>query len=393
MSSSPHVLLVAHTLGKPEVRRDGELVTELATRPQLLSLICYLAVEREAPRERLANLLWGEREPGKARHGLSQALYTLRKLLGEYWVEADARYVRVNEFLWSDLADFESAVEAGDWSAALDCASGSFLEGWSTEYREVDHWASRRRALVDRALRQMFRAGTDSVVSQGKLDEAVALARAWVERDPLDDEANHKLIEILALTGERSESLRHFELYRRQLAADDLIPLEHTRDLVAEIRRSGRIHPAPRNGEAEHAGPERRCDDRRRSVHVSSQNSHARADAKTKIWAGGVASAGPRLVRIVDDGQEGEVYLLSNRKTVLGRTTGELRFPEDPHLDPVHATVLTRSSDPASRSDHFILRDESAKDGIFLRIRSGRPLRPGDVVSVGQQRFKVAIQD
>ena len=64
----------------------------------------------------------------------------------------------------------------------------------------------------------------------------------------------------------------------------------------------------------------------------------------------------------------------------IGRTVGEITFPDDPLLADPHATLR-------SHGGGFLLQDEGAQAGTFYRLRPGhaQPLRAGDIVRLGQQ--------
>ena len=391
-------IILVHTLGELHVLRDGEPVEELQSRPLLLALICYLALERSSSRDRLLNLFWEGQDATKARHSLSQALYTLRKYLGKHWIEADSRKVAVNEFIWSDLVDLDRDLERGDAQVVLERYQGSFLQGFVSEWTAFEHWASGRRAQADRAVRSAFREVIDAMVADGDISSALDAARAWIHRDPVDDEANHRLIEMLARSGDRSGALRRYELYRRALAEDDLTPLEQTDELVAAIRhgepeanpQTGRAHtPRTEIGQnAESEADEPSPPERDHGSASASPPSKA-PSATTAIWSGR-ATNGPRLVRVVEEGEEAEVYPLTARRTVVGRTEGDLRFPSDARMDTEHASFLVRTTWPDDiGGDRYIVRDEGSVGGVFVEIRGSWPLRTGDVFAVGQQLFRV----
>jgi hypothetical protein len=77
-------------------------------------------------------------------------------------------------------------------------------------------------------------------VARGDVPRAIAEARRWVELEPTEDEAQHRLIELLADSGNRAEAIRQYESYERALRIDDLRPLDHTRALIEHVRqRSG----------------------------------------------------------------------------------------------------------------------------------------------------------
>ncbi len=405
MRSAAAPLLLVRTLGELQVLRDGVPVDDLNSRPLLQALTCYLAVERSVSRDRLLSLFWEGRDPDKARHSLSQALYMLRKRLGDHWLETDTRGVRVNEYLWSDLVDFDRELERGDPAAALARVGGPFLQGFTSDSPTFEHWASGRRALVDRALRHAYRRVTETSIAEGDLSAALTTVRNWIQRDPADDEANHKLIEILALSGDRSGALRQYELYRRALAEDDLTPLDQTEDLVGEIRKgsldvSGGGEPSTDSGVGSMTS-----NDRKSAMHevagakaasaepASTDVFPAPLELTTRIWSGS-ASAGPRLIRIVEGGEEAEAYPLHGRRTVVGRAEGDLLFPDDVRLENGHASFLVRSTGPDdSRSDRYIVRDEGSEGGVYVEIRGSWPLRSGDMFAVGQQLFRVDVEE
>jgi hypothetical protein len=67
-------------------------------------------------------------------------------------------------------------------------------------------------------------------------------------------------------------------------------------------------------------------------------------------------------VRILNDGSDGEVFLLQREPMVIGRTEGLLTFPDDEALAPSHASVRTDGQ-------QAFLRDLDSKRGTFLRTK------------------------
>lgn len=379
-------LITVTTLGELRVLRNGVVWDGLQSRPLLLAMLCYLALERSASRDRLLSLFWEGREPGKARHALSQAIYTLRTRLGQHWIETDARGIRVNELIWADVLDFEEHLKRGRPLEALALNGGVFLEGFFSDSPAFEHWAAGRRALVNRALRDAFRNAISLKEAAGDTTGALAIVRDWVQHEPDDDEANQKLIELFARTGDRAAALRHFELFRRALLAEQLTPLGQTEELVDRIRAGTFEAEPPDVARPESVGASR--DEQSATGPVAPA-----AKVKTHLW-GGTASAGPRLVRIVEDGSEAEAYPLSRGRTVIGRSEGDLVFPDDGRLDHVHASFIVRAAGPSeSVTTRYVIRDEGSTGGVFMRIRGEWPLRPGDVIAAGQQVFRLDRQD
>ena len=86
-------MLEIRLLGQYDVRRDGEPV-EIASRPsRLLFAYLVLTAGKRHPRERLAGLLWPESDESSARGNLRQALWRLRKAIGETYLLVDNRTV------------------------------------------------------------------------------------------------------------------------------------------------------------------------------------------------------------------------------------------------------------------------------------------------------------
>ena len=82
-------MLEIRLLGQFEVRIDGKPI-EIPSRPAQ-SLLAYLILNAKVShrREKLAGLLWPDSDETNARRNLSQALWRLRKAIGERYLLAD----------------------------------------------------------------------------------------------------------------------------------------------------------------------------------------------------------------------------------------------------------------------------------------------------------------
>jgi DNA-binding SARP family transcriptional activator len=85
---------------------ERELPSLLAQR-QRTALLVYLAVERRVSREALLAMFWPESDEENARHALRQSLYSLKRALGDDWLEAQTLELRVTEELECDVGVFE----------------------------------------------------------------------------------------------------------------------------------------------------------------------------------------------------------------------------------------------------------------------------------------------
>jgi adenylate cyclase len=234
------------TLGTIRCWREDRELTELPAQPLRCALLVYLALERDVPRDTLAGLLWSERDPDRARHALNQKLYELRQTVGDDWLRSQGDRVQIAPGLDVDARAFEAACERGQLPRALALYQGDFLPGLRVrEAPEFDHWVDRQRARLARLHRKARAAWIDHCAAGDDLVSAIAEARRWVALEPAEDEAQHRLIELLARSGERAEAIRQYESYERALAPDDLRPLDHTRALIERMRAFGALRDQP----------------------------------------------------------------------------------------------------------------------------------------------------
>ncbi len=226
-------------LGGLSVRVGGRVLEEFQSSRTRAALFVYLAVEGEASRDTVKSIFWPESSSSNARHALRQGLYQLRQMLGKDWLEASRTQLRVNSNVTTDVRAFEGAVSRGDHDAAARLYAGPFLFGLHlADVQSWDGWVEARRLQLARTFRQSCRAWVDACLADEDLEAALNAARAWVTPDPLDDEAQHRLLDLLVRAGDRTGAMRQFETYQRLLAADGLTPLEETRALYESMLAS-----------------------------------------------------------------------------------------------------------------------------------------------------------
>ena len=241
------------TLGGLRVEREGRKLDELSAQPVRCALLLYLALERAATREELLGLLWPERDPERARHSLRQALYELRRTLGDDWSRTRGERIEVSPEVGVDALDFLEAVEEERDDEALDLYHGPFLEGSHPGTTPAfESWVDGWRSRLARLHRELCRRLTETRSDAGDPEGALSVARRWVRTDPLDDEAQHRLIALLAQTGRRAEALRQYDAYVELIGRElEVEPLDETKELVQGIRTGE--GPPPRGEEGDPA--------------------------------------------------------------------------------------------------------------------------------------------
>ena len=123
--SDSHELRPAFTLhlfGSPSLATiEGAPYHWSATQRHRLALLALLALSprRSSSRDRALGLLWPERDMEQARQLLNQAVYRLRKTLGEDALQTPGEELVLNaNVVGADVLDFEAALERGDHTAA-----------------------------------------------------------------------------------------------------------------------------------------------------------------------------------------------------------------------------------------------------------------------------------
>jgi DNA-binding SARP family transcriptional activator len=225
-------------LGAPSCFHDDRELVELPAQKTRFALLVYLASQRSVSRDSVAALFWPDSDDERARHTLSQALYELKRALSDSWLETQGGRLIVNAQVEIESEIFTSALHAKDLEKALAVYRGPFLDGfYLPNNQQFDSWLARERAQFERAHRKARRELLDGFLNANDFGAAIEAARSWVEVDPLEDEANHRLIELLIRTGARAEALNVFTTYERLVKEElDVVPLEHTRELIQSLR-------------------------------------------------------------------------------------------------------------------------------------------------------------
>jgi LuxR family transcriptional regulator, maltose regulon positive regulatory protein len=218
-------------LGQPHIERDGRSV-RLDTR-KTTALLAYLTLhDQPVSRERLAALFWPEFDQQRAPANLRHSLATLRSALPGEWLSAerDRVGVRLSDRLWVDVRrvrELISEVKSHAHGADEDCPEcnaflqeaaaeykGEFLEGFTLpDCPEFDDWQVAERESIRSELGWALERLALAQAATSHWEQALKAARRWVSLDRLHEPAQALLIRILALSGQRSAAIRHYEAF------------------------------------------------------------------------------------------------------------------------------------------------------------------------------------
>lgn len=104
-------------------------------------------------------------------------------------------------------------------------------------------------------------------------------------------------------------------------------------------------------------------------------------DATTAFFSDMQDPTKARLILIRGEGLEGLSFHLKAEQHIAGRT-GQIVFPDDPHISPKHANFFYREG-------KLVVRDEGSQNGVYLRIRGTVVLSPNDMFLAGEQVFRL----
>lgn len=222
--------------------RTGEVVLP-ARKAQ--ALLAYLALSEGQwhGRDRLAGLLWSDRQEARARNSLRQALASIRQLghrLGVELVKTDGDRVQLpNGVAETDVAAFQKLRDS-DPIAATGLYAGDLLDGFTAPDVAFQDWLTGERAALRDIACQIFERAVSQVANNGDWRQAVELAKRLVGLDPYRESSHRQLMELHAAAGDRAAAIRQYQACERLLRNElDVAPARETMDLLEKIRIRG----------------------------------------------------------------------------------------------------------------------------------------------------------
>jgi adenylate cyclase len=210
-------MLYLRLLGGAMLEADGHPVTGPVTQRRRLALLAFIAVPsgRSLTRDKVIALLSPDRTDERGRHLLSESLYIIRKSLGEIAVTTAGDELRLNlDVVSSDVADFERAVQAGEFERAVALYSGPFLDGFylgGTD--EFERWAEAERARLTRSFQKALESLASARAAAGDLAGAVDAWQRLAEQDPYNSRLALGLIQALDADGDRARAIQHARVH------------------------------------------------------------------------------------------------------------------------------------------------------------------------------------
>ncbi|MBE7555599.1 MAG: AAA family ATPase [Anaerolineales bacterium] len=248
-------------LGPPRIELNDESL-ELESRKGV-ALLAYLVVTAQShSRDALSTLLWPDADQSRALSYLRHTLWSLKKTLGDSWLEISREQVglRPEADMWLDVTAFQqhlktplnhnssdkvSAETLPLLAEAVELYRGDFLTGFTLpDAPEFDEW----QFFQMEALRQKLAGALERLVwgysRQGNYETAIPYGRRWVALDPLHEPAQRHLMQLYGEVGQKAAALRQYEEYTALLEKElGLPPDEETTTLFEAIKAQRIVEP------------------------------------------------------------------------------------------------------------------------------------------------------
>jgi len=234
--------------GSPSlVAADGVPVAGPAAQRHRLGLLALLALApgHVSSRDRVMAYLWPESDAERARALLNQAVYQLRKVLGEDAIVSIGDELRLETGQVDvDVVRFEEMLEGGDTASGVPLYRGPLMDGFHLGGGPpFDEWLDRERSRLARTYAGALESLADAAQEAGDHKGAMTWWQARASHDPYDSRVALRLMQAMSAGGNPAGALRHATRHARLLREEFGIaaPIELT-ELQERLRAQG---PSP----------------------------------------------------------------------------------------------------------------------------------------------------
>jgi len=213
-------------------------VTGAAAQPRRLAVLALLARAGRPgiTREKILALLWPDEPEERARRSLNQAVYSLRRDLGDEDALLGAKDLRLNlDRIEVDTIEFDDAIKENDVERAIRLYDGPFLDGlFVARAGEFERWVEAERAALALDYARALERAATGAGERGDHQAAVALWRKLAATDPLNGRVTLSVMTALVAAGDVNAALQHARLHEALL--DQELGLPPDRDIAAFAR-------------------------------------------------------------------------------------------------------------------------------------------------------------
>ena len=254
MNSLPNVLVtpgpdrpapfLLRTLGTTELVGSGPAGPHSerllgAGKPLALLAYCASARNRDHSRDLLASLLWPQAGGDRSRHNLRQALWRLRRAVGNALETRDDVVVRLDPSVATDREHFLEAAHRDDGEGALREYGGPFLAGLSLPDGDAfEDWASLERRHLEESLLRVVEPYLLDLLRRGRPAQGREALQRLLQVAPEHVEARRIAVDVLLLLGDRAAARGEAEVLEQLAHTEDSPLTARAAAAVAKARES-----------------------------------------------------------------------------------------------------------------------------------------------------------
>ena len=242
-------------LGGIQVQLGGEMIG--FSRHKATALLVFLAVtgERQS-RDALATMFWPENTQARAYANLRQAIWEIRRSLGDDWLEVTRYSLQMisRDNLWLDVVEFHNLISKvkkhvhprgmvcedclANYKQAVALFNGDFLAGFSLkDSPEFDNWQYFQTEELRREIGRIYQQLAEWFLQKQDYVQAIAYVQPWLQLDELNENAHRALMRIYYASGQRSAAIQQYKncvsSLERQL---NITPEPKTTELYEKIQ-------------------------------------------------------------------------------------------------------------------------------------------------------------
>src|SRR5262245_25477282 len=245
-------------LGSFRVFLDGSPVEGRRwSRRKAQSLVQLLALQphHQLHREQIMEMLWPDLDVEAAANSLHKALHAARRVLEpDLEPGAYSRFIisqgsqillRAPRELRVDVDEFEQQARDAIKGAEIPiCEAAAALYDGDLLVEELyEDWTSARREAVRALYFDLLAKHASLCESQGRYDRGIESLKRLIASEPSNEEAHRQLMRLYAVTGNRHQALKQYQLCQDALRKElDVGPAKATVELYEQIT-SGGIEP------------------------------------------------------------------------------------------------------------------------------------------------------
>ena len=235
-------MLILELLGTLSLRDETRPVPVAAQQKRPLGLLAILGLGGKPglSRDRIEAYLWPESSGARAQHALDQTVYAIRHALRSDFILSTGRELRLDpDLVRVDVWEFEEAICAGQWTAAVRHYKGPLLDGFHfADSHELESWIDTNRSRLRLEYQRAIECLADSSAEAGDHSQSVTWWRRLANADPLSAGATKKLMLALAAAGDRAGAVQYARVYQELVRQElEMEPDSEIQALAAALSR------------------------------------------------------------------------------------------------------------------------------------------------------------